>query len=381
MNVLSVCSNFDPVTGGGEAERTFQMARFLGLADVRCRILTIDTGLSDQRKKALGDSAVIALPCLFRRFYVPRVSFHHIQRLVDESDIVHLIGHWTVLNAVVYWAIQRARKPYVVCPAGALSIFGRSKLLKKIYNLAVGSRIVKNATTCIAVTQAEKDYFIASGIAPEKVVVLPNGIAESDFLSQNTKEFRSRHSLGARRFVLFVGRLNVIKGPDLLLEAFCILKDRILDVDLVFAGPDGGMLEQLKAMAKSHGVEQRVHFVGYLGGGEKSDAYHAADLLAVPSRHEAMSIVAIEAGMCGTPVLLTDQCGFEQLQEVGGGWIVPASVQGLEQGLLNVLSQPEIIKPAGLMIKRFVSQYFTWNVVVLSYIDLYERLIHIKKRN
>jgi glycosyltransferase involved in cell wall biosynthesis len=381
MNVLSVCSNFDPVMGGGEAERTFQMARFLGLADVRCRILTIDTGLSVQRKKALGDSAVIALPCLSRRFYVPRVSFHHIQRLVDESDIVHLIGHWSVLNALVYWAIQRARKPYVVCPAGALSIFGRSKLLKKIYNLVVGSRIVKNATTCIAVTQAEKDYFIASGIAPEKVVVLPNGIVESDFLSQNTEEFRSRHSIGARRFVLFVGRLNLIKGPDLLLEAFCILKDRILDVDLVFAGPDGGMLAQLRAMAKSHGLGQRVHFVGYLGGCEKSDAYHAADLLAVPSRHEAMSIVAVEAGMCGTPVLLTDQCGFEQLQEVGGGWIVPASVQGLEQGLMNVLSQPEIIKPAGLMIKRFVSQYFTWNVVVLSYIDLYERLIQIKKRS
>lgn len=381
MNVLSVCSNFDPETGGGEAERTFQMARFLGLADVHSRILTIDTGLSDQRKNALGDSVVIALPCLFRRFYVPRVSFRHIQRLVDESDIVHLIGHWTVLNALVYWAIQNAKKPYVVCPAGALSIFGRSKLLKKIYNLTVGTRIIKNATTCIAVTQAEKDYFIASGVAPEKVVVLPNGIAESDFLSRRTDEFRRTHSLGVRPFVLFVGRLNLIKGPDLLLHAFGALKERLPGVDLVFAGPDGGMLQQLREMTESQGLENRVHFVGYVGGAEKSDAYHAAELLVVPSRHEAMSIVAIEAGMCGTPVLLTDQCGFEQLQEMGGGWIVPASVAGLEQGLLDVLSQPEIIRPAGLKIKRFVSQYFTWNVVVLSYIDLYERLVHIKKRS
>jgi glycosyltransferase involved in cell wall biosynthesis len=381
MNVLSVCSNFDPVTGGGEAERTFQMTRFLGLSNVRCRILTIDTGLSPERKLALGEDVVVALPCVIRRFYVPKVSFRHLQKMVDESDIVHLIGHWSMLNALVYLAVRRAKKPYVVCPAGALSIFGRSKLLKKFYNFAVGTRIIKNASGCIAVTQAEKDYFIAFGIAPDKVEVLPNGIVESDFLSRKTDQFRRKHALGMRRFVLFVGRLNLIKGPDILLSAFCALKDRLGDMDLVFAGPDGGMLDQLKAMAEAHGVVNQVHFVGYLGGAEKSDAYHAAEFLAVPSRHEAMSIVAIEAGMCGTPVLLTDQCGFESLQEAGAGWIVPASVDGLTQGLFNLITQPEIIKPAGLNIRRFVIQHFTWNVVVLSYIALYERLIHTKKRS
>lgn len=380
MRVLNICSNFDPVTGGGEAERTFQMTRFLKLADVNCRVLTIDTGLDDRRKKALGDGVVIALPCLFRRFYVPKVSLPYIQRLVDECDVVHLIGHWTILNAMVYWAIRRAQKPYVICPAGALSVFGRSKLLKRIYNLVIGTKIVQNATACIAVTQAEKNYFISAGVAAEKIVVLPNGIAESDFVSQNTDEFREKHLLGARPFILFVGRLNLIKGPDLLLHAFCAVKDKIRDVDLVFAGPDGGMLQQLKTITEREGMNNRVHFVGYLGGSEKSDACHAAQLLVVPSRHEAMSIVAIEAGMCGTPVLLTDQCGFEQVQEIGGGWVVPASVEGLEQGLLKVLSEPELIKSAGLNIKKFVVQYFTWNVVVLSYINLYTRLIDTTRR-
>jgi glycosyltransferase involved in cell wall biosynthesis len=230
------------------------------------------------------------------------------------------------------------------------------------------------------VTQAEKNYFISSGVASEKIVVLPNGIAESDFVSKNTDEFRKKYSLGARRFILFVGRLNLIKGPDLLLHAFCALKDKIPEVDLVFAGPDGGMLQQLREITEHQGMNNRVHFVGYLGGAEKSDACHAAQLLVVPSRHEAMSIVAIEAGMCGTPVVLTDQCGFEQVQEIGGGWVVPATVEGLTQGLLKVLSQPDLIKPAGLNIRRFVVQYFTWNTVVLSYINLYARLIDTVRR-
>lgn len=375
MFVLNVCSNFDPVTGGGEAERTLQMTRSLQLAGVSCRILTVDTNLTDQRKSMHGDGGVVALPCLFRRFYVPRVSVKYIQELVNASTIVHLIGHWTVLNALVYLACRRANKPYVVCPAGALSIFGRSRLLKKLYNFAIGKKIVQNASACIAVTQAEKDYFIAAGMTPENVVVIPNGIAPSDFTSDKVDEFRNKYALGKRPFILFVGRLNAIKGPDMLLEAFCSLGDRLDDVDLVFVGPDGGMLGELKARTQALSAQQRVHFIGYLGGAEKSDAYHAATVLVVPSRHEAMSIVAVEAGMCGTPVLLTDQCGFEQLQDVGAGWVVPASAEGLKRGLLEVFSE-DAFKTTGLNIKAFVTANFSWDVIIYSYLNLYTCLIH-----
>jgi glycosyltransferase involved in cell wall biosynthesis len=140
------------------------------------------------------------------------------------------------------------------------------------------------------------------------------------------------------------------------------------------------MLKKLKEMAENLGIEKRVHFVGYLGGDEKSDAYHAAELLVVPSRQEAMSIVAIEAGMCGIPVLLTDQCGFVQLQEIGGGWIVPVSVEGVAERLQKIFSYPEGIRPTGLKMQQFVSQNFTWDRVVVSYINLFERLTVIKEK-
>ncbi|MEI6300026.1 MAG: glycosyltransferase [Betaproteobacteria bacterium] len=375
MNVLNVCSNFDSITGGGEAERTFQMSLFLLGAGVKSRVLTVDTGLSEQRKNSLGKAVVIALPCLLRRFYLPRVSLAYIQRLVDDADVIHLMGHWTVLNALVYRAIRRAHKPYVVCPAGALSIFGRSRMLKNLYNRVIGKKIIRNASMCIAVTANEQNYFIASGVAAEKVLVIPNGIAEADFKSSNVDSFRKTHNLGAGPFILFVGRLNRIKGPDLLLQAFCNLKNSIREFELVFAGPDGGMLRELRAMARGSGVASRVHFVGYLGGTEKSDAYHAAQLLVIPSRHEAMSIVALEAGICGTPVMLTDQCGFDQLSEVGGGWVVPATIEGLERGLADVLSRRELMAPAALKIKKYVTECFSWEVIVQMYQSLYASLI------
>jgi glycosyltransferase involved in cell wall biosynthesis len=135
------------------------------------------------------------------------------------------------------------------------------------------------------------------------------------------------------------------------------------------------MLKELESLTEEMGLGNRVLFVGYLGGTDKSDAYHAAELLVIPSRHEAMSIVALEAGICGTPVLLTDQCGFDQLQEKGGGWVVPASVEGLEKGLVEILLNPELIKPAGVSIKKYVAEYFSWNVIVQTYMSLYFQLV------
>lgn len=107
--------------------------------------------------------------------------------------------------------------------------------------------------------------------------------------------------LGCVPYVLFLGRLNEIKGPDLLLDAFCRIADRCAEIHLVLAGPDGRMLQRLRAKSKALGIAARVHFAGYLGGRSKVAALRGASLLAIPSRREAMSIVVLEAGVCGCP--------------------------------------------------------------------------------
>lgn len=377
MKILNVSNTIDAVTGGGEAERSFQMSKFLAQSGADCRVLTIDTGLDDERKRFLGEGRVIALRCIFKRFYVPRFSFNQINTLVREADVIHLMGHWTFLNALVYYSIRKYNKPYVVCPAGALRIFGRSKLFKRIYNLVVGKRIIQNASMCIAVTPDETDSFIAYGMKQNRIHVIPNGIAETDFLADDSKSFREKFGLGVRPFILFVGRLNLIKGPDLILKAFCEIQNHFPGVDLVFVGPDGGMLTELKSIVKNANVEDRVHFLGYLGGVDKSHVYHAAEILAIPSRHEAMSIVVLEAGVSGTPVLLTDQCGFNQVADVGGGWVVPATVEGLRVGLTEVLSNQSSIDQAALKIKKYVVDNFSWKAIIQEYWQLYSNMLKL----
>ena len=166
----------------------------------------------------------------------------------------------------------------------------------------------------------------------------------------------------------------MIKGPDLLLKAFCELKDIFPECNLVFGGPDGGMLAELKNIVSNNGVADRVHFVGYLGGVDKSHAYHAATFLAIPSRHEAMSIVVLEAGICGTPVLLTDQCGFNQIAEKGG-WVVPATIEGIKKGLIDILSHTSQLEYAGPKTKKYVMENFSWEVIIQEYLKLYTSMV------
>src|SRR5690606_25199577 len=168
------------------------------------------------------------------------------------ADVVLLINHWTAINVLTWRAIVQARKPYLVCPAGALPMDGgRSRPLKRLYNAAWGRSIVANADGHIAVTADETRQFAAYGVDPSRVVVIPNGMPE--IAPADGATFRAAHNLGAAPVLLFLGRLAPIKGPDLLLSAFARLSSQRPDWRLVYGGPDDGMLARLKAQAADLG--------------------------------------------------------------------------------------------------------------------------------
>lgn len=378
MRVLNVNSTLGLRTGGGTAERTFQMSRHLAKRGVDTTVLTLDIELDEARKQAVAPAVVIALPCLWRRFYLPRGGFGVIRKLVNEADVIHLMGHWGLLSVLVYFAARLAGKPYVFCPAGSLSLFGRSMLLKRIYNFLVGNRIVRNASAWIAVTPSEFPHFESYGVPASRVTVIPNGISKDDFPVVDTKSFMHSRGLPEQPIILFMGRLNPIKGPDLLLQAFVSVQSHIPDYQLVFAGPDEGMRDSLIDHARQASISDRVHFLGFVSGLEKSAAYHMARLLVVSSRQEAMSIVALEAGICGTPVLLTDQCGFNELRMIDPYLVAPASVEGIATSLEQLLNRRDSLDNISSAIEKFVSEKYSWDHIVEMYLNLYGSNLNIK---
>ena len=371
MKILNVIFSLDRVTGGGSVERTVQMSRSLVKAGEDCTILTTNIGLSPERIKELEGITIVALPCLSQRFYVPKFDYKYIQDLVRNADVIHLMSHWSFLNALVYFIARRHNKPYVVCPAGVLLIYGRSRVLKTLYNWVIGRGLIQNAAKHIAITADEIPQFGTYGVPKDSVTIIPNGIDPGEFKDDKVDDFRAKYGLGSVPFILFMGRLDAAKGPDLLLRAFCNAREHLSPYHLVFAGPDLDKLAELRAMAARYNIADRVHFLGYVGGLNRSRAYYAADLLVIPSRREAMSIVALEAGITGTPVLMTDQCGFSEMAEAGGAIVVPASEGGLEKGLVDMLGNPAALKMRGEKNRAFVSKHFLWDSIIDKYIRLY----------
>lgn len=368
--------SLDPVRGGGSVERTFQMSRHLVKAGLKCKVVTTDIGLTPQRINELEGVDVIALSTLVKRFYIPMFSYRKIREIVKSIDIIHLMNHWTFLNAVVYIIARRMKKPYVVCPAGSLPYHKRSEKIKKIYNLLIGYRIIRNADGCIAISPDEIDQFREYGVHTDKISIIPNGINPDDFYDVHENTFRKKFNIGDKPFVLFMGRLTSIKGPDLLLRAFCnVTNSQNIGYHLVFAGPDGDMLPELKKISQEQSVGNKVHFIGYVGGTDKVNAYYAANLLAIPSRQEAMSIVSLEAGITGTPVLLTDRCGFNIVEDINGGKVVPATVDGLERGLTEFFSRPGQLESMGRNLRKYVYENYTWEKIINKHLVLYSKIL------
>ena len=375
MRVLNVNIVLDPVFGGGTAERTYQMSKALTNAGIECTILTSDIGLSNERIASLNGVNLVVLRCLIKRFYIMFFSWRDLKKLIARVDVIHLMGHWRMLNVVVYLLAIRSDTPYVICPAGELTLFGRSSWLKKLFNVVIGHRIVRNASGHIAVTPDEIPVFESFGVNADSVIVIPNAINEIDFQYDEGDSFSQSVGLNGKPFILFMGRLNFIKGPDLLLKAFCAVAKQFPSYHLVFAGPDGGMLSELQQLSKDESIGDRVHFIGYIAGKDKANAYHEAEFLVIPSRQEAMSIVVLEAGICCTPVLLTDRCGFNDVEAVDGGLVVQATINELVNGLIEMITKQHQLEGMGIKLKNFVYQNYTWKFICKQYQQLYKKVI------
>ncbi|MEW6364212.1 MAG: glycosyltransferase [Acidobacteriota bacterium] len=374
MRILVVNMTLDPVAGGGTAERTLQLCRHLARAGLDCSLLTTDGGIQTARREALEGVRVTALPVCWRRFYFPRGGMQRVRDEVSRADIVTLMNHWTVINAMAYMMARGSGVPHVVCPSGSLQITGRSTLLKRAYDLLIGRRIVRMASAHVAITSDERQYFAAYGLDPSMVRVIPNGIDPADYATAEG-HFLQRVGLEGRSYILFVGRLNRIKGPDLLLNAYLDARGSIPDVHLVFAGPDEGLLGVLRSTARERGALDSVHFLGHISGPDKVDLFRHAELVAIPSRSEAMSIVALEAGVAGRPVLMTDRCGFPECARAGGGLIVAANVDAIRWALPTMLVNRETLGEMGRRLNALTLRDYQWSAVVKSYVELYREVL------
>lgn len=366
MNVLLVNISLDAQRGGGTAERTRHLANTLADKGCCCKVIAMSGDSWQSEFNSRGVETYITGK-IGQRFPIPLISVIRLWKAVRSADIIHIMGYWNLLSVITGFFARIARTPYVLCPAGEFASIGKPRRIMKLFHLLLGKSLINGASGFIAITQLER-VLIAdiTGFLPDRIPVFPNGVTEPALTPTRTLQY-----LPEEPYILFMGRLAPVKGPDLLINAY-LSTEVAHHYPLVVAGPDFGMQAELEASLIGHEVSRQVSFIGFLNEAQRNEAYQHALMLVIPSRSEAMSLVALEAGITGLPVLLTSTCGFDEVQAINGGSVVDPTVAGISRGLQIMLSEIDDLTLKGQRLKSFVIDHYSWHVIVTNMVDYFE---------
>jgi D-inositol-3-phosphate glycosyltransferase len=156
------------------------------------------------------------------------------------------------------------------------------------------------------------------GADPDRIEVLPPGVDHRLFSPGDRTAARARLGHPGGRVLLFVGRIQPLKGLDLAVQALAEIDDAVLWAVGGPSGADGpGQLERVQKLAADLGVSERVLILPPRPHHELVDYYRAADVCLVPSRTESFGLVALEAAACGTPVVAASVGGLRSIVSDG----------------------------------------------------------------
>jgi D-inositol-3-phosphate glycosyltransferase len=185
----------------------------------------------------------------------------------------------------------------------------------------VEAEVVRCADLVVAGTDAERDQLVRYyGADPERVEIVPQGVDGALFSPGDRAAARRELGLDDRPVLLFVGRIQPLKGVDLAIEALSRLSTPRATLLVVGgpSGPDGeAELARAHALVEELGLEARVRFVPPQPHARLAGYYRAADVCIVPSRSESFGLVALEAAACATPVVAAHVGGLALLVDHG----------------------------------------------------------------
>tara|TARA_B110000208_G_C11798428_1_gene440705 strand:+ start:2272 stop:3231 length:960 start_codon:yes stop_codon:yes gene_type:complete len=300
-------------------------------------------------------------------------GFRNAMKRVDANEpisILHNHGLWlrTSHDAVSYAA--RRGIPIIQSPRGMLNAWARrhkyikKELAWKLYQ----KRDFMRADVIHATSIAEMECIRNTG-AKQPVAVVPNGV------NQLTSPLGGEGPNSSEKTLLFLSRIDVVKGIPLLLEAWSQL--RVEGWKLVIAGNDySGHLSEVRSLISSLGIENSVQLFGPAYGSDKDGLFRRADLFVLPSYSENFGIVIAEALQYGLPVITTTGTPWAELSAERCGWWVPPTVDGIRDALDDAVKLSD--QQRSLMGERgqhLISEKYLWEQVGSTMFEVYQWML------
>ncbi len=240
----------------------------------------------------------------------------------------------------------------------------------------VEGEIVSCADLMIAATDDERRQLVTLyGADRDRIEIVPPGVDHQVFVPGDRTSARQALGLDpAGRVLLYVGRIQPLKGADLAVRALAELDD---DVSLlVVGGPSGtdgrSQVVALRKLVADLGLDHRVRFVPPQPHDRLVAYYQAADVCLVPSRTESFGLVALEAAACGTPVVAADVGGLGSVVDDGEtGFLVEGRAAVDYAAPVDVLlSHPDLARAMGASALARSSRYL-WSIAAARLRRLY----------
>jgi D-inositol-3-phosphate glycosyltransferase len=301
-------------------------------------------------------------------------------------DLVH--GHYWLSGRAGLEASARWDVPLVVSfhTLGAVKnrALAATDGLEPAARLEAERDMIAGADRILVPTPAEVENLVRLyEAAPGRVRVVRPGVDPALFSPRPKEEARRRLGLSGRTVMLFLGRLQPLKGPDVAIRAAAEAMRRGLAPDavlVVLGGPSGpggrAYVDGLRRLAAREGLADRVEFLNPRPHEELPWVYSAADVLLMPSRSESFGLASLEAQACSLPVVAASVGGLRHVVEDG---VTGFLVEGREpspyaQRLVQVLGDPDLAGDLGRAGRRRAAA-FGWEEATDGVLDVYTELL------
>ena len=348
MKILHVIHRYPPAVGGSEAWCQ-ELCRRSAAAGDEVKVLTLDVIEEDEYWK--GPSFERCLVRLGRLAWDKRVLVRRYRRSLP----VHSLYHSLLKIVLDRWLRIYFYGPHSLEMYGRLMSEMRDADVVHLHTLPhphnfvgyltarlLGKRVVitphfhpghphyerwsnywllKRCDAVIAVSEYERDYLASKGVEASRIVTTGNGVDVEDYSPLDVLAFKAEllesHGLARDvRAIVFLGRKLEFKGIATLVDAVKRVS-RHLDVALFLAGPSSPWFDGFYGSLPAED-RRRIIDLGVLSHAAKVNLLHLADVLVLPSRHEAFGIVLLEAWACGTPVIAASAGALPSIVGDGG---------------------------------------------------------------
>ncbi len=214
---------------------------------------------------------------------------------------------------------------------------------RRRYFAALTRASVRRASRVLAVSESTKrDIVELLGVPPEQIAVTPLAADRSfrPVTGEALEVFLGEQGI-VRPFVLSVGTLEPRKNLPTLLRAFARIAAE-MPHDLVLAGPEGWMTDEIHETRRRLDLGDRLRFTGYVDAEALPAWYSAADLFVYPSLYEGFGLPPLEAMACGTPVITSDVSSLPEVVGDAGLTVPPTDEMALAEAMRRVLGDPAI---------------------------------------